>query len=171
LVYLIYSVVRWYFVLDFESTCEIKPNSDTKAEIIVVQAETGQIVDEFHRYVRPTESPILSDFCKKLTGISQRTVDTSPDLKHVLKEFENWLKLKKKEFNCVFKLDSSNAAAFVTWTDWDIRTCLWNECQRKHLSLPVDLLTRIDLKAVFKVSHKICPQICLSSGVQPVKWG
>lgn len=39
--------------------------------VVVVQAETGQIVDEFHRYVRPTESPTLSDFCKKLTGISQ----------------------------------------------------------------------------------------------------
>ncbi|KAL5967765.1 ERI1 exoribonuclease 2 [Taenia solium] len=151
----LFCLQRQIKVLDFESTCEIKPKSDTKAEIIefpvvVVQAETGQIVDEFHRYVRPTESPTISDFCKKLTGISQQTVDTSPDLKHVLKEFENWLKLKKKEFNCVFKLDSSNAAVFVTWTDWDISTCLWNECQRKHLSLPVDLLTRIDLKAVFK---------------------
>ncbi|CDS42748.1 eri1 exoribonuclease 2 [Echinococcus multilocularis] len=155
LVHLTQLVVHWYFVLDFESTCDIKPKSDTKVEIIefpvvVVRAETGQIIDEFHRYVRPTESPILSDFCKKLTGISQRTVDTSTDLRHVLKEFENWLKLKKKELNCAFKLDSPNAAVFVTWTDWDIRTCLWNECQRKQLSFPVDLLTRIDLKVVFK---------------------
>ncbi|VDM31981.1 unnamed protein product [Hydatigera taeniaeformis] len=118
--------------------------------VVVVQAETGQVVDEFHRYVRPTESPTLSDFCKKLTGISQRTVDTASDLQQVLQEFENWLELKKKEYDCVFKLGRSNAAVFVTWTDWDIRTCLWGECQRKRLSLPVDLLTRIDLKAVFK---------------------
>nr|CDS31657.1 eri1 exoribonuclease 2 [Hymenolepis microstoma] len=137
--------------LDFESTCDIKAKSGVKAEII--KAQTGEIVDEFHKYVRPTENPILSDFCKKLTGISQERVDGSSDLQQVLKEFEQWLKNKKKQLNCTFKVDCQNSAIFVTWTDWDIRTCLWNECQRKRLSLPVDLLTRIDLKAVFKQWH------------------
>ncbi len=117
-----------------------------------MDAKTGNVVDEFHRYVRPTETPQLSLFCKRLTGISQETVTASDDLPTVLRDLENWLRLKKKELGCVFKLDSPNAAVFATWTDWDIRTCLWNECQRKHLPLPVDLLTRIDLKAVFKVS-------------------
>ncbi|KAM3180592.1 hypothetical protein ACTXT7_015985 [Hymenolepis weldensis] len=142
---------NWFFVLDFESTCDTKAKSGLKAEII--KAQTGEIVDEFHKYVRPTENPILSNFCKKLTGISQECVDASSDLQQVLKEFELWLKTKKKELKCTFKVDCPNAAVFVTWTDWDIRTCLWNECQRKHLSLPVDFLTRIDLKAVFKQWH------------------
>ncbi|VDO12275.1 unnamed protein product [Rodentolepis nana] len=121
--------------------------------VVLIKAQTGEIVDEFHKYVRPTENPILSNFCKKLTGISQERVDCSSDLQQVLKEFEQWLRTKKNELNCTFKVDCQNSAVFVTWTDWDIRTCLWNECQRKHLSLPVDLLTRIDLKAVFKQWH------------------
>jgi len=26
---------------------------------------------EFHRYVRPIQNPVLSEFCKQLTGIQQ----------------------------------------------------------------------------------------------------
>ncbi|VDK86786.1 unnamed protein product [Dibothriocephalus latus] len=151
--HLIRQKVKWYFVLDFESTCDNK--STVKAEIIefpvvLVEAETGTIVDEFHSYVRPTENQTLSKFCTSLTGISQETVDNAEELKTVLKDFEFWLRSKKRALNCTFKLGSPNAAVFVTWTDWDIRTCLWNECQRKRLPLPLELLNRIDLKAVFK---------------------
>lgn len=39
--------------------------------IVVVDGKTGQVIDEFHRYVRPTETPKLSKFCKQLTGITQ----------------------------------------------------------------------------------------------------
>ena len=31
----------------------------------------GKTVSEFHHYLLPTEYPILSSFCKELTGISQ----------------------------------------------------------------------------------------------------
>ena len=30
-------------------------------------------VDVFHSYVKPSKKPVLSDFCKELTGISQVT--------------------------------------------------------------------------------------------------
>ncbi|KER32433.1 hypothetical protein T265_01488 [Opisthorchis viverrini] len=147
--------VRWYFVLDFESTC-CKDQSDTmlpeiiEFPVVVMDSVDGRIVDSFRRYVRPTENPILSDFCTKLTGIHQDSVKKADDLSVVLKEFDLWLKQKKEQLSCRFKPTDAATAIFVTWTDWDIGTCLWNECRRKKLPLPNDLLNRIDMKAIFQ---------------------
>ena len=38
---------------------------------VLLNTKTGDIESEFHYYVQPMESPMLSDFCKELTGISQ----------------------------------------------------------------------------------------------------
>jgi len=38
---------------------------------VLLNTRSGEVEDEFHRYVQPQECPILSDFCKQLTGISQ----------------------------------------------------------------------------------------------------
>ena len=38
---------------------------------MLLDLQTGDIVDEFQQYVQPQECPILSTFCKELTGISQ----------------------------------------------------------------------------------------------------
>ena len=38
---------------------------------VLLDLQTGVVMDEFQQYVQPQENPILSDFCKELTGISQ----------------------------------------------------------------------------------------------------
>lgn len=38
---------------------------------VLLDVHTGDVVDEFQQYVQPQHNPILSDFCKELTGISQ----------------------------------------------------------------------------------------------------
>ena len=38
---------------------------------ILLNLQTGNIESEFHQYVLPEENPLLSDFCKQLTGITQ----------------------------------------------------------------------------------------------------
>ncbi|KAF8568839.1 hypothetical protein P879_05946 [Paragonimus westermani] len=148
-----YLGVRWYFVLDFESTCsEDKTHVPEIIEfpVVILDSVDGTIVDHFQRFVRPTENPLLTSFCKNLTGVKQSDVDSAGDLSVVLKEFEIWLKLKKEELGCRFKSSADASAIFVTWTDWDISTCLWNECRRKKLALPHDLLNRMDMKAMFQ---------------------
>lgn len=37
-----------------------------------------ELVDTFHTYVRPVFQPVLTDFCKTLTGITQAQVDSAP---------------------------------------------------------------------------------------------
>ena len=38
---------------------------------VLLDIQTGKVVDEFQQYVLPRDNPKLSDFCKTLTGISQ----------------------------------------------------------------------------------------------------
>ena len=38
---------------------------------VLLDLQTGKVVDEFQQYVLPRDNPKLSDFCKTLTGISQ----------------------------------------------------------------------------------------------------
>ncbi|KAF7234066.1 hypothetical protein EG68_12615 [Paragonimus skrjabini miyazakii] len=68
--------VRWYFVLDFESTC-----SEDKAHVpeiiefpvVILDSMDGTVVDHFQRFVRPTENSLLTSFCKNLTSVQQVT--------------------------------------------------------------------------------------------------
>ncbi len=38
---------------------------------VVIDTESGTIVGEFRRHVRPVVHPLLSEFCTGLTGITQ----------------------------------------------------------------------------------------------------
>ncbi|KAJ2993248.1 3'-5' exoribonuclease 1 [Globomyces sp. JEL0801] len=66
----------YYLVLDFEGTCDENSRFDYASEIIefpviLIDGQTLQIVDQFHRYVRPILQPTLTEFCISLTGITQ----------------------------------------------------------------------------------------------------
>jgi 3'-5' exoribonuclease 1 len=63
----------YFGCLDFEATCDQDSSFDYPNQIIefplVLLNSKGDIVDEFHSFVKPTEQ--LSQFCIELTGISQ----------------------------------------------------------------------------------------------------
>lgn len=66
---------EYFIVLDFESTCwkdsKFRTQEIIEFPAVLMNARTGVIEDEFHRYLLPQENPILSEFCKELTGITQ----------------------------------------------------------------------------------------------------
>ncbi|TYJ57850.1 hypothetical protein B9479_001460 [Cryptococcus floricola] len=95
---------RSFLCFDVEATCRGGKEFDWPNEIIefpVVLVRWGEPdeegkrvlekVDTFRSYVRPTWQPVLTDFCKALTGITQEIVDASPTFPEVLKELEIWL--------------------------------------------------------------------------------
>ena len=41
---------------------------------VLLDIQTGEILDEFQQYVLPRDNPKLSEFCKNLTGISQASI-------------------------------------------------------------------------------------------------
>lgn len=44
---------------------------------VLLNTSNGEIEREFHHYVQPQENPILSDFCREFTGITQVNVHLS----------------------------------------------------------------------------------------------
>ena len=83
-----------FIIVDLEATClEVKPENYI-SEIIEIGAvkvdAKGNILDTFDCFVKPTINPVLSDFCKELTSISQEDVDSGLDRKTALKNFKEF---------------------------------------------------------------------------------
>ena len=58
---------------------------------VVVDSTTGSIESEFQSFVRPSRHPILTEFCKKLTSITQEQVGGAPDFPQTMTPFSRWL--------------------------------------------------------------------------------
>lgn len=107
------------------------------ARQVLLDTTTQEVVDEFHRYVRPVEHPALTAFCTQLTGIEQDQVDGADPLPHVLAEFEAWLAGHGLQAAGDGDGDGAPGSAhtFAVATDgpWDMNHFLSRECARKDL--------------------------------------
>jgi len=117
---------RYLVVVDFECTCEDQEEPYIHEIIefpaVLLDLRTGREARHFHAFVKPTERPVLSDFCSQLTGISQKTVDEAETLDRVLVKFGAWLDEFAGE-------DHSLAADCQS----DLRHFLLPECRRKKI--------------------------------------
>jgi len=82
-------------IFDLEATCWKSGNKDKMQTIefgaVQLAPSTLEIVSEFQRFVRPTLEPVLSDFCKELTGITQEDVDNANTFPVIFREFCDWI--------------------------------------------------------------------------------
>ena len=117
-------VFDFLIVVDFESTCWDKDDSDSSPPeiiefpaILISASAKFSVLSEFREFVMPTERPRLSDFCKNLTGIAQTSVDDAAPISTRLVLFERWLEQMKKEHKFVVNdiRDGLKSATFVTW--------------------------------------------------------
>ncbi|KRT79455.1 hypothetical protein AMK59_7197 [Oryctes borbonicus] len=103
----------------------------------------------------PTEKPKLSIFCTELTGITQDKVDKGVPLQTSLMLFLKWIRDLTNNYDLTSEshcLDfKKKKCALVTWSDWDLGTCLQNECKRKRIPKPDIFNKWIDLRALYKV--------------------
>jgi len=117
---------RYLVVVDFECTCEDQEEPFLHEIIefpaVLLDMHSRREVRHFHAFVRPTERPVLSDFCTQLTGIDQATVDEAEPLDRALVEFGAWLDEFAGE-------DYSLAADCQS----DLRHFLLPECRRKRI--------------------------------------
>ncbi|XP_068659278.1 uncharacterized protein [Aristolochia californica] len=122
---------QYFVVIDFEATCDREKNPHPQEIIefpsVLVKGETGEVVNDFRKYVRPTYHHMLTDFCKELTGIQQSQVDEGISLIEALLLHDKWLEdngVKQRNF------------AIVTWSNWDCRVMLESECRFKKIQKP-----------------------------------
>ncbi|KAJ3129223.1 3'-5' exoribonuclease 1 [Nowakowskiella sp. JEL0407] len=142
---------RYLCVLDFEATCEKDSGFDFENEIIefpvvLINIESNLVDAEFHKFVRPSREPILSDFCKELTGISQSQIDRADTFPKVLDQLEEWLSAFSE-----FPYDDM---MFVTDGPWDLRDFLRKQCNTSKVSRPSYLYKFVDLRLLFSQHYK-----------------
>ncbi|WP_010499358.1 3'-5' exonuclease [Paenibacillus elgii] len=95
-----------YIVFDLEATCW-EHDRTKQNEIIEIGAvkinEQLEIVDEFQTFVKPILNPWLSDFCKKLTSITQEDVNQADYFPQAIQQFQDWIG-KEDYFLCSWGL-------------------------------------------------------------------
>ncbi len=135
-------------VVDLEATCcDLKSIPRHQMETIeigavIVESETLAIVDEFQTFVKPNRHPILTDFCRQLTSITQAQVDTAPTFPDAINLWQPWL----KQFD---------RTIFGSWGDYD-RKQFQQDGKRHQIDLPYPISTNhINLKEQFSIAQKL----------------
>ena len=136
-------------ILDLEATCfggqwETGLQEVIEFPAILVEKESYNKISTFHQYVRPTQQPVLSDFCKHLTGISQDTINASLEFTKVLDQFQDWTRGNGLHpGNCTL----------VTFGSWDMKRAIPNACAAANRQIPAILdiaITKIEfIKIIF----------------------
>ncbi|MGQ9856391.1 MAG: PolC-type DNA polymerase III [Fervidobacterium sp.] len=76
-----------YVVLDLETT-GLNPRLDEIMEIGAVKTANGQIIDEFHTFVKPSK---LKEKSLQITGITEDMLENAPDISQVIDRLSEFL--------------------------------------------------------------------------------
>jgi putative RNA 2'-phosphotransferase len=84
----------YFLVVDLEATCcddqSIKSNQTEMIEIgaVMVEAKSLNAIAQFQTFIKPVRFPILTDFCRRLTSITQVEVDQAPTYPDAIAPFQ-----------------------------------------------------------------------------------
>jgi 3'-5' exoribonuclease 1 len=93
-----------YIIYDLECTCwEDKSDSAGQVmETIEIGAlklnEYGEVMGTFSQLIRPKIHPVLSDFCQRLTSISQIEVNRAESFTRVINDFMDFIELEEDNY-------------------------------------------------------------------------
>uniref|UniRef100_A0A914ZTI8 SAP domain-containing protein n=1 Tax=Parascaris univalens TaxID=6257 RepID=A0A914ZTI8_PARUN len=138
---------EYFVVMDFECTCEDEvyeyEHEIIEFPAVLVDVWNRRIVDTFHSHVRPRINPKLSEFCSRLTGVTQEMVDNALPFVDVFDSFRMWMQSHR--------LGHTNARyAFVTDGPWDIAKFFQMQCLQSGLgSVPHDFRHYINIRKAF----------------------
>ena len=140
-----------YLVIDFEATCEEDqpdyPHEIVEFPCVAISADLPHaVLGEFRTYVRPVITPTLSPFCTKLTGITQRDVDSAPLIQNAIEMFTRWVEIDKG-----FDPDT---VAVVCDGPWDIRKFLQMHMTR-GVTVPRYLRKWVNLRKTFRTFYNV----------------
>ncbi|KAF5368319.1 hypothetical protein D9758_002177 [Tetrapyrgos nigripes] len=153
-----------FLVLDFEGTCTETSSFDYPNELIEFpvilmrwkdkdssgKASELVVVDQFHSFIRPTWKPKLTEFCTKLTGITQYQVDIAPDFFSVLLLVRAFL----VKHDLIDSLTGHAKTRFSWCQDgpWDLGDLLTKQCFHSRLDPPKWLQNNIiDVRRMVKL--------------------
>ncbi|MBE9118811.1 exonuclease domain-containing protein [Lusitaniella coriacea LEGE 07157] len=136
----------YFMVLDLEATCcdrkTIRRNEMEIIEIgaVMVEAKNLTAKSEFQTFVKPIRYPILTEFCKQLTSITQEQVDRAPLYPEAVELFQKWM------------FQYSNFI-FGSWGDYD-RKQIEQDSRLYNIPYPI-ACPHINLKQLFTTNQKL----------------
>lgn len=138
-----------YIILDLEASCWKKKEKGQINEIIEIGAiainEEGEKLGEFAEFIKPKVHPILSDFCKELTSITQAEIDSAKNFPEVIASFWEWIGLNE------------NSYFLCSWGFYDKtqfgKDCKLHELDRSWLEPHISVKHQY---AKIKALHKAC---------------
>ncbi len=134
--------------IDFEATCWDKneKNKRPNAEIIEIGAvatdENLKEIGKFTAVIKPVIEPVLSDYCKKLTGVSQTDVDNGIDFNRAIDLFYQW----------IIQQQGTKPPILYTWGNYDI--FLLKRSLRRHRNKNKDFLQIIQKDGLLDLQEK-----------------
>lgn len=110
-------------VVDFEATCsknkgELKAQEIIEFTAILIDIKTKKPISKFHEYIKPVICPELTEFCTKLTGITQDMVINADEFPYLYKRFIEWLKINKLDVDNPLNKDGYKFG-MLTCGAWD----------------------------------------------------
>ena len=157
-------VFEWLAVIDLECTCD-EPTNPSPQEIVelpvvLLDLRTLALGASWRTYVKPTEHPTLSEFCTRLTGITQEQVDGGVPLAAALASLDSFVQAH---------VPSGSTLLCATWSDWDLQHMLASEARWRRLQLPTYLQSWCDLRSVFRTQYPRAQggleEACATAGV------
>jgi inhibitor of KinA sporulation pathway (predicted exonuclease) len=144
---------KYKLVVDLEATC-CANNEFPRHEMEIIEIgavlldSENKTVSTFQTFVKPTVHPLLTDFCKELTTITQDQVDTAPSFNIAMTSFLNWV----HEYVIVFY-------DFYSWGDFDknIISRQAKQLNYKNPKLDVLLSNHFNLKQIFADRNGVKP--------------
>ncbi|PCI32082.1 MAG: exonuclease [Elusimicrobia bacterium] len=134
-----------YIIVDLEATCWETGQHTNRMEIIEIGAvridsKTKEPLDDFSIFVHPTEEPTLSDFCKKLTSITQPDIDNALLFPDAFEKFLEWV--------------GDGPHRFCSWGAYDLKQ-FRVDCDRNNIPMPDWLEPHVNLRRMFSAKREI----------------
>jgi inhibitor of KinA sporulation pathway (predicted exonuclease) len=147
----------YYLVLDLEATCcdqdTIKRHQMEIIEIgaVMVAAQDLTVLDEFQTFIKPIRYPVLTEFCKSLTSITQEQVDQAPSYMEAIALLKQWLS------NCP-------NAVFGSWGDYD-RNQFKQDSKFHNVPFPI-AYPHVNLKQLFSEAQGLSKRYGMAEALQ-----
>jgi len=122
-----------YLSVDLEFNASDRNHNGEIIEIgSALVTKGGESIRKFSQCVKPVNKPELTEYCSRLTGITQSEVSSAKTLKFVLRDWQMWL----NRFKDYGELE------FVCWGAADFKR-LKGACEREGVPFPFTNFTNI----------------------------
>lgn len=138
-----------YCIIDLEATCWERGDPDKQPhEIIEIGAvildENYNPIKEFDIFVKPLDNSTLTEYCKSLTSITQKDVDSAPTLSVAISQLKEWL-------------GNTDDVIFCSWGYFD-KEQLLKDCKRNMVDYPFNedhINVKVKFSKVMKRTRKM----------------